>query len=51
MKYINSDQQLTFNNQEIEANPTDNYFCFNELNMNNIIKLLIPAEFLQIESL
>ncbi len=48
MRYINSDQELNFNNSDVDASlsTAENSFNTNELNMNNIIKLLIPAEFL-----
>ena len=48
MRYINSDQELSFNNSDADASisTNENSFSTNELNMGNIIKLLIPAEFL-----
>jgi len=46
MRYIHSDHSVTYNCAEAEDDPNKL-----ELNLSNIIKLLIPAEFLQIEGL
>jgi hypothetical protein len=46
MRYIHSDQKVTF--VAAEAGEKEGPL---ELNMSNIIKLLIPAEFLMIEGL
>ena len=49
MRYINSDQMLSFRTEESNdttSSTNDTDFNTNELNLSNIIKLLIPAEFL-----
>lgn len=48
MRYINSDQMLSFWTEETAdtTSSTNDDFSTNELNLSNIIKLLIPAEFL-----
>jgi hypothetical protein len=46
MKYIHSDQKVTYLCSEEKKEQVDL-----QLNLSNIIKLLIPAEFLQIETL
>jgi hypothetical protein len=46
MRYIHSDHKVTYNCAEAEDDPNKL-----ELNLSNIIKLLIPAEFLMIEGL
>lgn len=55
MKYIHSDQKVSYNCEVVNTESTDDESYKPddrlELNLQNIIKLLIPAEFLKIETL